>query len=160
MKFRGAALDSTDQETIRIPGGSRRRRDARPVNAAFVAGEVARQVPKLKRDIETIMLPNAQMEWRSGFASAQRIDLQRAMAFDVDRRGYDRLWCRRLSPCGRRAAVSLLVDLSGSMGGPKIDGAIAGTMVLAEVLSQLGPGVRFAINGFQDELIPEELTTE
>jgi cobalamin biosynthesis protein CobT len=47
-----------------------------------------------------------------------------------------------------------VVDLSGSMHGPKTDAAQAGTVLMAEALHRLG--IPFAINGFQDRLAMAE----
>ena len=73
------------------------------------------------------------------------------MQFEADPRWYNRLWVRKSIPDRRQTAVSLLVDLSGSMAGAKANAALHGTIVLAETLSRLE--VSFAVNWFQDELI-------
>jgi cobaltochelatase CobT len=74
------------------------------------------------------------------------------MAFDADPRLYDALWVRNTVPDRRRAVFSLLVDLSGSMSGVRVEAALLGTIVLAETLARLR--IPFAIHGFQDVLIP------
>jgi len=98
---------------------------------------------------------------RAGYPSGLRPDLKAVMRFDADRRGYDRLWTRlRRSYDQRRAAVLILVDLSGSMAGDEIDAAIRGTSLLAAALHRLGPEIQFAVHGFQDVLVPPFKTFE
>ena len=136
----------------RMRRGDRVRR--RRLDKAKVMATVKRQVPHLVRDMESSLAPAARSKLRPGYASGPRLDPRRAMAFDAVRRGHDQLWCRRQAFDGPRGVVSLLVDLSGSMNGGKIEAAIIGTLLLAESLERLAPAVRFAVNGFQDELIP------
>lgn len=146
------ARDSTFDEAK--PVRRRRNRAARPIDPEKVDRAVRQQLPSLVRDMEAILEPCSRRRYRPGYATGQRLDLRRAMAFEADRRGYDRLWRRRDRPDRPMAAISLLVDLSGSMAGDKIEAATIGTMLLAETLERLAPTVRYAITGFQDELIP------
>lgn len=124
------------------------------VDRLQIARSVQRQLPLLVRDMESILSPTEKGRRRAGSPSGQSVDLRRAMAFEADRRGYDRLWVRMPEPTRPQAAISLLVDLSGSMRGKEIEAAITGTSLLAETLDRMAPMVRFAVNGFQDELIP------
>jgi cobalamin biosynthesis protein CobT len=113
---------------------------------------VAAQIDRLVTDMEEVLRPRRRLRNRSGYATGQRLDLRRAMTFEADPRTYDKLWSRPSIPERRDTAFMLLVDLSGSMRGPKTDAALAGTILLAETLQRLG--VPFAVNGFQDEVIP------
>jgi cobalamin biosynthesis protein CobT len=88
----------------------------------------------------------------AGFSSGHRVDIRRLMQFQADPRRYRELWRRKSLPERRDACFSLLVDLSVSMDGSKAEAALAGTVLLCETLARLG--VRFAVNGFQDRLIP------
>jgi hypothetical protein len=128
--------------------------EAGRIDNEMLATALKTQLPALVRDLEALLEPRRNRRFRAGYPTGQRLDLRRAMAFEADRRAHDRLWCRRRRPDGPRAAVSLLVDLSGSMRGEKIEAATIGTLLLAEALDRLGPKVRYAVTGFQDELIP------
>jgi hypothetical protein len=110
------------------------------------------QIDRLVQNLEEVLRPRKRLRQRSGYATGQQVDLRRAMAWEADPRVYDRLWRRPSIPQRRDTAFSLLVDLSGSMRGPKTGAALDGTVLLAETLHRLG--VPFAINGFQDKLIP------
>jgi hypothetical protein len=110
------------------------------------------QIDRLVRDLEEVLRPRRRLRQRAGYPTGQRVDLRRAMAYEADPRVYDRLWSRPSIPQRRDTAFSLLVDLSGSMRGPKTGAALDGTVLLAETLHRLG--VPFAVNGFQDQLIP------
>jgi hypothetical protein len=114
--------------------------------------KVASQIAHLARQIDEALRPRRRLRESAGFPTGTRLDLRRVMKFDADPRRYNQLWARKTIPNRRSAAVSLLVDLSGSMRGPKSVALLAGTVLLAETLHRLG--VPFAINGFQDVLVP------
>jgi hypothetical protein len=113
---------------------------------------VAPQIERLTRHIAEILQPVQRLREGRGFPSGHKLDLRRLMTYEADPRIYNKLWLRKTIPQRRRAVVSLLVDLSGSMQGPKTDAALAGTVLLAECLYRLS--VPFAVNGFQDVLVP------
>ena len=111
------------------------------------------QIGRLVRGIEEVLIPRRRLREERGHASGFRLDMRAVTRFEADPRHYERLWCRRNIPNRRELAVSLLVDLSGSMtSGCKLEAAFAGTVLLVEMLHRLG--VPFAVNGFQDTLIP------
>src|SRR5262249_49054175 len=98
-----------------------------------------------------LLKPRKRLRESSGHPSGHRLDMRRVMSFDADPRTWDKLWRRKNIPDRFNTAISLLVDLSGSMRGPKTDAAVAGTVLLAQTLHRLQ--VPFAVNGFQDVLI-------
>jgi hypothetical protein len=112
---------------------------------------VTGQLHHLTTALEDLLRPRRRLHETAGFRSGHRLDLRRVMAFEADPRQWDKLWRRKSIPDRHQTVVSLLVDLSGSMHGPKTDAAQAGTVLLAEALHRLG--IPFAINGFQDRLI-------
>ena len=114
--------------------------------------EVADQVEQLVQHLEEILRPKKRLGERSGYPSGRKVDLRRLMAFEADPRRYDELWTRVTIPDRRSAAIGVLVDLSGSMQGERIRSALLGTILVAETLARLD--VPFAIDGFQDQLIP------
>jgi hypothetical protein len=114
-------------------------------------GRVAGQLHHLTTVLEDLLRPRRRLHETAGFRSGHRLDLRRVMAFEADPRLWDKLWRRKSIPDRHQTAVSLLVDLSGSMHGPKTDAAQAGTVLMAEALHRLQ--IPFALNGFQDRLI-------
>jgi cobalamin biosynthesis protein CobT len=112
---------------------------------------VAGQLHQLTTVLEDLLRPRRRLHETAGFRSGHRLDLRRVMAFEADPRLWDKLWRRKSIPDRHQTIVSLLVDLSGSMHGPKTDAAQAGTVLMAEALHRLQ--IPFAINGFQDWLI-------
>jgi cobalamin biosynthesis protein CobT len=112
---------------------------------------VAGQLHHLTTALEDLLRPRRRLHETAGFRSGYRLDLRRVMAFEADPRLWDKLWRRKSIPDRHQTAVSLLVDLSGSMQGAKAEAAQAGTVLLAEALHRLE--IPFAINGFQDRLI-------
>ncbi|MBX2798272.1 MAG: hypothetical protein KTR31_11400 [Myxococcales bacterium] len=114
--------------------------------------DVSDQVDQLVQHLEEILRPRKRLRERGGHPTGRKVDLRRLMAFEADPRRYDELWVRTTIPDRRNAAIGLLVDLSGSMQGQKTRSALLGTILLAETLHRLE--VPFAIDGFQDVLIP------
>ncbi|MCA9544735.1 MAG: hypothetical protein KC613_10110 [Myxococcales bacterium] len=113
--------------------------------------KVATQVERLTQHLEELLRPKKRLKERSGYPSGRHIDLKKLMAFEADPRRYDELWVRSTIPDRRDVAMTLLVDLSGSMSGEKVQAALLGTILLAETLAALD--VAFAVTGFQDVLI-------
>lgn len=114
--------------------------------------KVANQVERLSNALERALRPRKRLGQRGGYPSGYRMDMRRLMSFEADPRRYNELWIRKSIPDRRDAAISLLVDLSGSMRGEKSEAALLGTVLLAETLSRVG--VPFAIHGFQDVIVP------
>lgn len=110
------------------------------------------QVVGLTQHLDEILRPRQRLRQRAGYPSGRTVDLRKVMQFEADPRKYNELWIRSSIPDRRSVAISLLVDLSGSMRGVKARSALLGTILLAETLHRLD--VPFAINGFQDVVIP------
>jgi len=113
---------------------------------------VGSQIDLLSSRLEEMLRNRKRMRETTGYPTGHRLDLRRVMAFEADPRRTDDLWKRKTVPNRRRAAFSLLVDLSGSMDGEKAQAALHGTIVFAETLAKLD--IPFSVHGFQDELIP------
>jgi hypothetical protein len=140
-------------EPLKQPPPPPRRRPPRLLSDYDKAqARVASQIERLTRHIEEILQPVQRLREGRGFPSGYKLDLRRLMTYEADPRIYNKLWLRKSIPQRRRAVVSLLVDLSGSMQGAKTEAALAGTVLVAECLNRLA--VPFAVNGFQDVLIP------
>lgn len=114
--------------------------------------KVADQIERLVTHLDRVLRPRQRMRERAGYPSGRRVSLPKLMAFEADPRRCDELWMRSTIPERRRVVFSLLVDLSGSMRGENAEAALLGTVLLAETLARLR--IPFAIDGFQDVLIP------
>ncbi len=121
-----------------------------PYDAALL--RVQAQVDLLAQRLEAILQPRRRLRQRSGYRSGRAVAMRQLIAFEADPRLVDRLWLRNSIPDRRDVAMTLLVDLSGSMEGAKAEAALLGTVLLAETLDRLG--VPFAVHGFQDVLVP------
>jgi len=85
------------------------------------------------------LVPRRRLRWSAGHASGTRLDLRRAMHFDIDPADYRSLWMRPVVPARRDPAVAVLLDRSGSMGNHGlIDRAFEGLVLLLEVCHRLG----------------------
>ncbi len=114
--------------------------------------KVAQQIDHLTRTFEQLLRPRRRLGKRSGYATGQIVDLRQLMAFEADPRQYNRIWTRKTVPERRITAITLLIDLSGSMEGEKSEAALCGTILLTETLSRIH--VPFSVLGFQDIVLP------
>jgi hypothetical protein len=103
-------------------------------------------------DVLRRAVPRRPVRWTSGHRSGTAIDLDRAMLAAATGRDADRIWVRRTAERPALAAL-LLVDLSGSMAGQKVEGAIAATRALSAALAEVR-GISWCVLGFQDTTIP------
>jgi hypothetical protein len=97
-------------------------------------------------------LPRSPRRWQGGFRSGSSIDIPRAMQAAATGRDSDRIWLRRARE-QPLLAVTLLVDLSGSMQGERIEAAIVAARALSQALSRISR-VSGSLSGFQNKLIP------
>jgi hypothetical protein len=143
-----AALEATGSH---MPPGAGASEEA-PFSYEGARRQVAPAVDRLRGELERRLRPARQPLWRSGFPTGGRLDLSRVMAFEADPRQASGFWKRPCMPSKPDPAILLLIDLSGSMReSGKIQNAFRGAVLLAETLAPLR--IRFAIHGFQDELI-------
>ena len=114
----------------------------------------AKLLPQTNQLIETIrqILARRQPKLQTGHRCGPKLDMRRAMQFEVNPGLFDRVWCRWEYQEPEKAAFLLLIDLSGSMSGGKIDAAVDAAVLLIETLLALD--MPMAVYGFQDVLIP------
>jgi hypothetical protein len=85
------------------------------------------------------LVPRRRLRWSTGHASGSRLDVRRAMDFDIDPADYRSLWMRPVVPARRDPAVAVLLDRSASMSNHGlIDRAFEGLVLLLEVCHRLG----------------------
>lgn len=100
--------------------------------------EVKSLIDDLYRQLLKIFIPERHPRWESGYPVGAKIDLTKAMQYEADRSKYDKLWQRKTIPRKIDYRFSLLIDLSSSMSGEKIEQTFKGLVVLAETLNRLG----------------------
>ncbi len=122
----------------------------RPVSYERVAEKMKPQTRVLAESLLRSLPPSRRQRYAGGRRSGHRADLRRLMASQADTRQIDRVWMQRTRAQRSDAAVLLLVDLSGSMRGSKIEAAVDCVVMIAEALERAV--LRWAIAGFQDEL--------
>lgn len=115
--------------------------------------EVLPIIDELEKDLREIFVQRRAQRWETGHKSGKRIDITRRMQEKA--KGIpaveSKAWQKRELPQKEDYAVSLLVDLSGSMkDGGKIDETFKAAIVLAEVLNRLS--INTEILGFNDRL--------
>ena len=143
-----SATEAPNDDDVLADGGSR----VMEPPAAHDCDDEERYVRTALVDVLRRAVPRRPVRWTSGYRSGTTIDLDRAMQAAVTGRNRDRIWARRTMERPAMAAL-LLVDLSGSMSGRKIEAAIAATRVLSAALTEIR-GVSWCVLGFQDTTIP------
>jgi len=114
--------------------------------------EVIDIINSLENDLREIFVSRRLHAWKGGFRSGKRIDIKRRIqekAKEISAME-SRAWEKRELPSEKDYAISLLVDLSGSMRGPKINETFKAVIVLAEVLNRLS--IQTEILGFNDRI--------
>lgn len=115
--------------------------------------EVLPLIDKLEMELREIFVARKAKGWKGGFTSGKRIDIKRRIqekAKSVPAME-SKAWQKREMPDEKDYAISLLVDLSGSMArDKKIDETFKAVIVLSEVLNRLS--INLEILGFNDRI--------
>lgn len=115
--------------------------------------EVLPLIDKLEQDLREIFVERRARGWKSGFTTGKRIDIKRriqekAKAIPAIE---SKAWQKRELPQEKDYAISMLVDLSGSMShSNKIEETFKAVIVLSEVLNRLS--INLEILGFNDRI--------
>ena len=116
--------------------------------------EVKPHIDKVADDLMNVFIAKRFPQLKRGFPG-QKLRLKGAMKF-AGQRDYKELFERRQTEERPDYSFFLLVDLSGSMRGQKIDETFKGAVLFAEALAKVGATlgtVKVAIYGFQNKLI-------
>lgn len=115
--------------------------------------EVLPIIDKLETELREIFVARKAKGWKSGFMTGKRIDIKRRIqekAKSVPAME-SKAWQKREMPDEKDYAISLLVDLSGSMSRDnKIEETFKAVIVLSEVLNRLS--INLEILGFNDRI--------
>lgn len=114
--------------------------------------EVLPVIDSLENDLRELFVQRRANKWQSGFKTGKRIDIKRRMqekALGISA-VESKAWQKREVPQEKDYAITLLVDLSGSMRGEKIAETFKAAIVLAEVLNRLS--IQTEILGFNEKL--------
>ena len=114
--------------------------------------EVAPIISKLTDELRDIFRERRKVKHEAGHKSGLRINITKRIGEIA--RGIlpmeSRAWEKREAPGEKDYAITLLIDLSGSMRGKKIEETFKATIVLAEVLNKLS--IMTEILGFNDRI--------
>jgi cobalamin biosynthesis protein CobT len=114
--------------------------------------EVLPIIDELEQDLREIFVARRATTFETGFKTGKKIDIKRRIQEKA--KGISAVeshaWQRRELPREKDYAITLLVDLSGSMQGQKIAETFKGAVVLAEVLNRLS--IQTEILGFNDRI--------
>jgi hypothetical protein len=114
--------------------------------------EVIPVIDRLESDLREIFVERRLKGWSSGHRSGKRINIQKRMGEKA--KGVSsvesKAWERREFPMEKDYAITILVDLSGSMQGEKITEAFKAVVAVAEALNRLS--INIEILGFNDRI--------
>jgi uncharacterized protein YegL len=104
-----------------------------------------------------------QLKTLGGQPSGARLDLAAAQRFEADPRQYRRLWQRQRLPQRPDPFFVLVVDVSGSMNGPRAKATFTALVILREVCLRTGIALSIVLFGagarvVQDALAPDQKT--
>lgn len=116
--------------------------------------EVAEMITVLTNDLRSVFYERRKTKTQTGFKTGRSVDIKKRITEIA--RGVSpldsRAWIKKEKPTEKDYAISVLVDLSGSMrSGQKIEETFKAVIVLSEVLHNLG--ISFNVKGFNDRLI-------
>jgi uncharacterized protein with von Willebrand factor type A (vWA) domain len=111
--------------------------------------EIKKYVGLLAEKLDEVFPPQEEAEWEGGQRRGKRVDV-RKLAREIPT-GHGRVFERKEVPEIKEAAFTLLIDVSGSMRGRKIQEALKAAMLMAEAFSR--KGVPFEILAFHDRLL-------
>lgn len=145
------AIDPKELEKYREQLATELKKDANVYER--IRQEVLPLINKLETELRAIFVARTAKGWKSGFTTGKRIDLKRRIqekARSIPAME-SKAWQKRELPTERDYAISLLVDLSGSMSiAGKIEETFKAVVVLSEVLNRLS--INLEILGFNDRL--------
>jgi len=120
--------------------------------------ETSAIIQHLSGVLENYFLKNRKPRYEGYFKSGQKADLRKAMnqsrklqeKIPLERTDME-IFLRRKLPTEREHYIALVLDESGSMGGPKRNAALKGLLVFMEALTNLD--IDHAIVGFADSVL-------
>ena len=138
----------------------RRRRGGQPSDEtqtlirtyAQMRSQVANQIQKMTQELQNVLRPTKATKWRTGYTSGSKVNIRRMIQLEARHQGELDFWQRKTQVDKRNVAATLLIDLSGSMTGPKSEAALQGAILFWESLMALG--VATSISGFKTDRIP------
>ncbi len=109
-------------------------------------------IDRLEDDLREIFVARRARAWQTGFKFGKKIDIKKRMQERAQSvpAVESRAWQKREAPQEKDYAITLLVDLSGSMRGHKIEETFKAVVVLCEVLNKLS--IKTEILGFNDRI--------
>ncbi len=109
-------------------------------------------IDSLYNDLNNLFIARSSHGYKSGYRTGKRINIGKRISEKA--KGVSavqsKAWERRELPTQKDYTISLLVDLSGSMAGDRVEEALKSAIVFSEVLSKLN--IRFEIYGFNSVL--------
>jgi hypothetical protein len=81
--------------------------------------KVADQIQKMTQELQNVLRPTKAAKWKDGYTSGSKVNLKRMIQREARNQGDLDFWQRKTQISKRSVAATLLIDLSGSMHGPK-----------------------------------------
>jgi len=154
-----------------VPGSGKKRAGQdlgrTPSGQGLLYAETARRyhgwIERLGDTLLRYLRAEVQLKTLGGQPSGARLDLPAAQRFEADPRQYRRLWQRQRLPQRPDPFFVLVVDVSGSMNGPRAKATFTALVILREVCLRTGIALSIVLFGsgarvVQDGLAPDQKT--
>ncbi len=112
--------------------------------------EVSPIITRLEDELREIFVQRKRNAFFSGFRSGVQVDIKREIASEMTGVPDANTFMKRELPLEHDYAIEVLVDLSGSMRGQKIDETYKAVVALCEALKNIG--INLSVTGFNDRL--------
>lgn len=111
--------------------------------------EIAAALEEAYSKLVDVFEPERHFKWRKGEPTGSRLDMIKAMRFELTGEGHQEIWMKRIDPQYPDMDLVILLDRSGSMGdGEKYVAARRGLIFARELFARLN--IRTACVGFAD----------
>lgn len=109
-------------------------------------------IDRLEMELRELFVARRASTWKTGFKQGKRIDIKKRIQEKAKKVSAveSHAWQKREMPKEKDYAISLLVDLSGSMSGQRIEETFKAVIVLTEVLNRLS--INLEVLGFNDQI--------
>lgn len=153
-KIKKGKRDKTKEEIDKAKERIEKELEKEKTEYTRVYEQVKPYIDKVADDIINLLITKRWPQFKKGFPG-QKLRLKGAMKY-ASKRDYDELFERRQKMERQKYNFTLLVDLSGSMGGDTIEETFKGVVLFVEALNKIAGtlgDVKVSVYGFQDDLL-------
>jgi len=153
-KLKEESGHKTKEEIGKAEEEIERKLESERTEYTYAHEDVKQYIDKVADDIINLLITKKWPQFKKGFPG-QRLRLEGAMKYE-SKKNYKELFAKRQKMERQKYNFTILVDLSGSMGGDTIKETFRGVVLFTEVLNKIAStlgDVKVSVYGFQDDLL-------